>query len=208
MEKCKIKFAISPDIRVGGRLFTASDLSRIAELVGEDASIELTTMQQLIVEVDESRAEKAKEALRSRGMGVYEVGNVVKNLAVCNFCKGAESEGLEAARELDKAIAGKSVPFPLRVGYSGCPNACGESLSKDIGIVKMKDTFNVYVGGETKTLNASSGQLVVEKVTGGLLAGVVNQIIEVYQKNGRKRERFSHFLKRYGFDTLRNELTI
>ncbi|KYP79914.1 hypothetical protein [Ferroacidibacillus organovorans] len=131
-----------------------------------------------------------------------------KNLAVCNFCKGAESEGLEAARELDKAIAGMSVPFPMRVGYSGCPNACGESLSKDIGIVKIKDTFNVYVGGETKTLNASSGKLIMEKVTSDLLPGVVNQIVKVYQKNGRKRERFSHFLKRFGLDALRNELAI
>ncbi|KUO96171.1 nitrite reductase [Ferroacidibacillus organovorans] len=205
---CKVKFAISPEIRVGGRRFTASDLSKIAELVGEDSDIELTTMQQLIVEMDELRAENAKEALRSRGMGVYEVGHVVKNLAVCNFCKGAESEGLEAARELDKAIAGRLVPFPVRVGYSGCPNACGESLAKDIGIVKIKDTFNVYVGGETKTLNASSGKLMLEKVAGDLLPSVVNQIIEVYQKNGRKRERFSHFMKRYGFDTLQNELTI
>ena len=205
---CTVKFAISPEIRVGGRRFTASDLSNIAELVGEDSDIELTTMQQLIVEMDVLRAENAKEALRSRGMGVYESGHVVKNLAVCNFCKGAESEGLEVARQLDKAISGISVPFPMRVGYSGCPNACGESLAKDIGIVKIKDTFNVYVGGETKTLNASSGKLILERVAGNRLPFVVNQIIKVYQKNGRKRERFSYFLKRFGLDSLRNELTI
>lgn len=168
----------------------------------------MTTLQQLIVEMDEDRATNTKEVLRARGLRVYEVGFVVKNLAVCNFCKGAEIEGLDAARKLDDAIAGKPVPFPLRVGYSGCPNACGESLSKDIGVVKIKDKFNVYVGGETKTLKATAGELLFEEVPEESLPGVVEQIVEVYHKYGKKRERFSHFVRRYTVDALQEKVTL
>lgn len=204
----RVKFAVSPDIQVGGRRFSTTDFSLIAELVGANADIELTTLQQLIVEMDEDRVEQAKEALHAQGLRVYEVGFVVKNLVVCNFCKGAEVEGLDAARMLDDAVAGQPVPFPLRVGYSGCPNACGESLSKDIGVVKIKNSFHVYVGGETKTLKATAGELLVDCISEGVLPEVVNQIIEIYRENGKKRERFSNFVRRYSVDVLREKLSI
>ena len=156
----RVKFAVSPDIKVGGRHFSPADLALMAEAAGESAEIELATLQQLIVEVDEDRFVQAKDALREQGLRVYEVGMVVKNLAVCNFCKGAEVEGLDAARALDVAIAGQPVPFPMRVGYSGCPNACGESLSKDIGVVKVKDLFFVYVGWRNENIKGDSRGIV------------------------------------------------
>nr|WP_283163049.1 hypothetical protein [Alicyclobacillus mengziensis] len=58
------------------------------------------------------------------------------------------------------AIAGQPVPFPMRVGYSGCPNACGESLSKDIGVVKVKDLFFVYVGWRNENIKGDSRGIV------------------------------------------------
>ncbi len=37
----------------------------------------------------------------------------MKSLRTCNFCKGSEEEGMPVAIELNKRIAGKSVPFTL-----------------------------------------------------------------------------------------------
>jgi precorrin-3B C17-methyltransferase len=168
----RVKFSVSPDIKVGGRRFSPADLALIAEAAGESTEIELTTLQQLIVEVDEDRFVQAKDALREQWLRVYEVGMVV-------------------------AIAGQPVPFPMRVRYSGCPNACGESLSKDIGVVKVKDLFFVYVGGETKTLKATAGELLADNISEESLPHVVNRIVDIYRENGKKRERFSHFVRRY-----------
>lgn len=61
---------MSPDIKVGGRHFSPADLALIAEAAGESAEIELTTLQQLIVEVDEDRFVQAKDALREQGLRV------------------------------------------------------------------------------------------------------------------------------------------
>ncbi|MBG9565375.1 nitrite reductase [Brevibacillus agri] len=201
----RVKFAVSPEIRVGGAVFTPKDMVAIGEIVGEDAQIELTTFQQLIVEMSEEKADEAKQALRDFGLCVYEVGSVVKNLSVCTFCKGAEVEGLQAARDLNETIAGMPVPFTMRVGYTGCPNACGEPLVKDIGIVKRKDMFEIYIGGQSKSMEAKTADLLVDQVREEELSTVVKSVITLYQEKGKKREKFSKFVQRYGVDNIRKE---
>lgn len=202
----RVTFAVSPEIRVGGAVFAPQDLTAIAEIVGEQARIELTTFQQLIVEVEEEKAEEAKQALRERGLCVYETGAVVKNLSVCTFCKGAEEEGLQAARNLNETIAGMPVPFTMRVGYTGCPNACGEPLVKEIGIVKRKNTFEIYIGGQSKTMEARTAQLLVDEVKEEELSHIVKRVIELYQDKGKKREKFAKFVQRYGVANIRQDL--
>ncbi|MFF2527482.1 nitrite reductase [Brevibacillus sp. NPDC058079] len=202
----RVQFAVSPEIRVGGSVFTPTDMVAIGQIVGEDAQIELSTFQQLIVEMNEEKAENAKKALREKGLCVYETGSVVKNLSVCSFCKGAEIEGLEAARNLNDTIAGMVVPFTVRVGYTGCPNACGEPLVKDIGIVKRKETFEIYVGGQSKTMEAKTAELLVEQVKEEQLSSIVQSIITLYQTQGKKREKFFKFVERYGLENVRKEL--
>lgn len=118
----------------------------------------MTTFKQLYVEMEEDRAESAKSALEAAGLQIHPAGFYTKSLITCNFCKGAEEAGLSVARSLDEAIAGRETPSPLKIGYSGCALATGEPLLKDIGIVKMRDTFDVYAGGEAKTLKAALGR--------------------------------------------------
>ena len=79
----------------------------------------------------------------------------MKSLRTCNFCKGAEQEGMPVAIELNNRIAGKAVPVTLRPAYTGCPIGCGETLVNDIGVMKMKNGYNLFVGGKAKGLDAS-----------------------------------------------------
>lgn len=202
----RVTFAVSPEIRVGGSVFSPKDMIAIGQIVGDDAQIELTTFQQLIVEMNEENAEEAKNALREKGLCVYQTGSVVKNLSVCTFCKGAEEEGLSAAKNLNDTIVGMSVPFTMRVGYTGCPNACGEPLVKDIGIVKRKDTFEIYVGGQTKTLEAKTAELLIDQVNENDLSPIVKNVVTLYQEKGKKREKFSKFVQRYGIENIRKDL--
>ncbi|MGG0938643.1 nitrite reductase [Brevibacillus centrosporus] len=202
----RVTFAVSPEIRVGGSVFSPKDMIAIGQIVGDDAQIELTTFQQLIVEMNEENAVEAKNALREKGLCVYQTGSVVKNLSVCTFCKGAEEEGLSAAKNLNDTIVGMSVPFTMRVGYTGCPNACGEPLVKDIGIVKRKDTFEIYVGGQTKTLEAKTAELLIDQVNEDDLSPIVKNVVTLYQEKGKKREKFSKFVQRYGIENIRKDL--
>lgn len=201
-----VTFAVTPKIAVGGPTFSARDLITIGEIVGSEARIELTTLQHLIVEMHEVEASEAIKKIKESGLCVYKTGAVVKNLSVCSFCKGAEIEGLDVAKKVDAAIAGIEVPFTMRVGYSGCPNACGEPLVKDIGVVKRGDFFEIYIGGQSKTLKASTGQLLVDRLSSEQLIETVLSIIERYKQEGKKNEKFHTFITRYGREKLLEEL--
>lgn len=198
------KFAVTPGFEQGGSLFKPEQLAALGAIVGSDAKIELTTFKQLYVEMDEERAEEAKQQLRDAGLLLYPAGFYTKSLIACNFCKGAEEAGLDIANALNDAIAGIAVPSPLKVGYAGCALGTSEPLLKDIGVVKMKDTYDIYVGGEPKSLKAAVGTLFLSGITADRLIPVVRKLIDYYCEHGKKKEKFARFIDRISIETLRS----
>ncbi|WP_394186579.1 nitrite reductase [Metabacillus halosaccharovorans] len=197
----KIKIAINGGIGFGAKL-NAKQLLTISKYMNEEEELELTTFQQLYIEIPEDKKEEIIEEFQGVGLSCYPVGNFVKSLRTCNFCKGEEEEGMSVAKELNRRIAGKAVPFTLKVVYTGCPIGCGEPMLSDIGIMKMKDHYNLYVGGKAKGKDAEVGTLLMENLTPEELYDDVEKIIDVYSQMGKKRETFYKFLKRIGRDQL------
>jgi NAD(P)H-nitrite reductase large subunit len=200
------KFAVTPGFEVGGFLFTPKQLAVLGSIVGEDANIEMTNFGQLYVAMDEQRIDEVKEQLQTTGLKIQPTGFYTKNIIACNFCRGAEEAGLDVAKSLDAAIAGHPTPSPLKIGYAGCALGTSEPLLKDIAVVKMKNSFDIYVGGEPKGLKAALGQLFITGLQEKQLAPIVTSLIAYYQKNGKKKEKFSKFVKRISIETLREEI--
>lgn len=197
----KIKIAINGGIDFGAKL-SAKQLITLSKYMNEDETLELTTFQQLYIEIQEDQKEEIIEEFQSVGLACYPVGNFVKSLRTCNFCKGEEEEGMPVAKELNRRVAGKSVPFTLKVAYTGCPIGCGEPMLSDIGVMKMRDHYNLYVGGKAKGKDAEVGSLLRENLTPEELYETVEKIIAVYSQMGKKREPFYKFLKRFGKEQL------
>jgi NAD(P)H-nitrite reductase large subunit len=202
----RMKIAVAPRIGVGGSLFTADQWKSIGDVLGADAKIEFTTFKQLYIDIEEVHFDEAKEKLVEAGLEVYPTGFFSKNLIACNFCRGAEEAGLSVAIKLNEIVAGHAVPSPLKVGYAGCANATSEPLFKDIGIVKMKDGFNIYVGGEGKSIKASLAQILFENVPEIQLIPIVERLISYYRENGKNKERYSRFVQRMTLERLKEEL--
>ncbi|MEH7378918.1 nitrite reductase [Bacillus sp. JJ1533] len=198
----KVKLAVNGGISFGAKL-NAKQLVAIAEYMNDGDELELTTFQQLYIDVLESEVELVKEKFADVGLACYPVGNFVKSLRTCNFCKGAEEEGMPVAIELNKRIAGKQVPFTLRPAYTGCPVGCGEPLVNDIGVMKVKDGYDLYIGGKAKGKDAKAGTLLMEQLTPEKLYEVVEKIIAVYAEQGKKREQFSKFVTRFGLENIK-----
>lgn len=191
----KIKVAVNGGIGFGAKL-NPKQLVTIAKYLNEDEEIELTTFQQLYIEIPEENKVEIMEEFNRVGLACYPVGNFVKSLRTCNFCKGEEEEGMPVAKELNRRIAGKAVPFTLKVAYTGCPVGCGEPMLSDIGVMKVRDHYNVYAGGKAKGNDAQVGTLIAENLTPEELYSKVENIIDIYAKEGKKREAFNKFLKR------------
>jgi precorrin-3B C17-methyltransferase len=204
-EAKKVKLAVNGGISFGSKL-NAKQLLAIAEFMDEEEELELTTFQQLYIEISESKIDQVKERLAEVGLSLYPVGNFVKSLRTCNFCKGSEEEGMPVAIELNKLIAGKPVPFTLRPAYTGCQVGCGEPLFNDIGVMKVKDRYDLYIGGKAKGVDAKVGTLFLEQLTPERLYESIEKVIDIYGKHGNNREQFSKFINRYGFKNLQDQV--
>ncbi|MGE7922910.1 nitrite reductase [Viridibacillus arvi] len=200
-----VKLAVNGGISFGAKL-NAKQLAVIAQYMNDGDELELTTFQQLYIDVLESNVEFVKEKFKEVGLSCYPVGNFVKSLRTCNFCKGSEQEGMPVAIELNKRIAGKTVPFTLRPAYTGCPIGCGEPLVNDIGVMKIKNGYDLYIGGKAKGFDAQTGALLMEQLTPEKLYEVVEKIVDIYAENGKKREPLFKFIKRFGLDNLKAQL--
>lgn len=197
-----VKLAVNGGISFGAKL-NAKQLAIIAEYMNDGDELELTTFQQLYINVPENMMEMIKEKFKEAGLSYYPVGNFVKSLRTCNFCKGAEEEGMPVAIELNKRIAGKPVPFTLRPAYTGCPIGCGEPLVNDIGVMKIRNGYDLYVGGKAKGMDAKTGTLFMEQLIPEQLYEVIEKILDIYVEHGKKREPFYHFINRFGFENLK-----
>lgn len=204
-KETKIKLAVNGGIAFGAKL-NARQLTVITEYLDDGDELELTTFQQLYIEVPEDKVEVIKNRFKEVGLSCYPVGNFVKSLRTCNFCKGAEREGMPVAIEVNERIAGKPVPFTLKPAYTGCPIGCGEPLVNDIGIMKIKDGYDLYIGGKAKGKDAQIGTLFMEQLIPEQLYVVVDQLIAIYAEQGKKREPFFKFISRLGIDHLKNHI--
>lgn len=196
------RYAVTPG--VGQVFFSPEQLQLVSEAAGPGGRVELNAFQQLIVHTPAADVAAAQARLRAAGLGVYPVGPVVKNLHTCTFCMGERTEGLPDARLLDGAVAGTPTPFPVRVGFSGCSNNCGEALVRDIGVVRMDGgTYDIYLGGKAGSLAPRLGEKVAEGVPGSGLPATVKALLQVYAQTARGRERLWKNVARIGLEPYR-----
>ncbi|KTD84461.1 nitrite reductase [Paenibacillus etheri] len=202
------KIAVAPSIQVGGSLFTPEQLTTIGAILGMNAKIEMTSFKQLYLEVPLEQREVIVEQLERIGLEVYPTGFVTKSLIACNFCKGAEEAGLAVAQKLNQSIAGIETPMPLKIGYAGCALGTSEPLLKDISVVKMRNTYEVFVGGEPKGLKTSIAQSLRSGLTEDQLIPVILSLINYYKANAKGKEKFKKFIDRMTIELLKQVVAV
>ena len=181
-----IRFAVAPKLQERGVMLTSAQLAALADIAGPHAIIEMTSFHQIYIEMQGETLEDVTARLSEVGLDVYPVGFVTKSLIACHFCRGAEESGLDTAKAVNQVIAGIPVPSPMKIGYAGCGIATSEPLMKDIGIVKMRDTFDIYVGGEPKTIKENKvAQLFISGVTADELLIWLPAMIQAYGQSAK-----------------------
>ncbi|WP_433946710.1 nitrite reductase [Paenibacillus sp. SN-8-1] len=171
--------------------------------MGPDQQIEMTPFRQLYIEIPVESQDTVTRNLQSVGLEVNPSGFAIKSLIACNFCRGPEDAGLDIAQKLNLAIAGILTPTPLKVGYAGCALGTSEPLLRDIGVVKMKDKFDIYVGGDSKGIKAPLAQLFLTGLTEEQVIPTVLKLIDYYKAHAKGKEKFSKFVKRISIEHLK-----
>jgi precorrin-3B C17-methyltransferase len=196
------RYVVTPG--VGQVFFSPEQLALVSEAAGPGGRVELNAFMQLIVHTERPDLAEQQARLRAAGLGVYPAGPVVKNLHTCTFCMGEKTDGLSDARRLDAAVAGIPVPFPVRMGFSGCPSNCGEAIMRDIGVIRMDaDRYDIYIGGKPGSLDPLLGQKVAEGVTSADLVEAVRAILALYRETAKGKERLWKNVNRVGIEAYR-----
>jgi ferredoxin-nitrite reductase len=134
------------------------DLARIADVYGS-GELRLTVEENVIIpNVPDSRIESlVKEPLLQRFS--IEPAPLMRALVSCTgakFCNFAlietKSRAVAMIEELDVEL---SVPKPIRIHWTGCPNSCGQPQVADIGLMGTKvrkngktlEGVDIYMGG-------------------------------------------------------------
>ncbi|MBM7602992.1 precorrin-3B C17-methyltransferase [Metabacillus crassostreae] len=189
------EFAVSPGI--ANKKFTPSQLITLAEVVGEEGSMEYTPHHQIYVKVPTADPERVTQKLEDVGFILEPIGDVFQ-IKACDFCEGEKKDSIPHAEEIHQRLSGLDLPKELKLGFNGCGMACFGAVNEDIGIVFRKGKFDLFLGAKTVGRTAHAGQPVAEGIEPGEIVGLIEKIVLEYKEKGHPNERFFKYFKRVG----------
>ena len=187
------EFAVSPG--VANKIITPKQMMLLAEIVGEEGTIEYTPEHRLLVKMPTEKPEEVVERLRNEGLLVLPIGDVV-NVKACDFCYGEKAESIPYAEEIAQTLGGMKLPKELHIGFNGCGMACYRAVFDDIGIVYRKKKFDLFIGAKPVGRTAHAAQPVAEGIEPEEIVPLLTSIIEEYKQHAHPNERLFKYFKR------------
>jgi precorrin-3B C17-methyltransferase len=187
------EFAVSPG--VVNKKFTPKQMLALAEVVGDDGSMEYTPHHQIILKIPTVDPTVITKRLKDVGFLLSPIGDVFQ-IKACDFCEGEKKDSIPHAEEIQRKLGGLEMPKELKLGFNGCGMACFGAVNEDIGVVFRKGKFDLFLGGKTVGRTAHPGQPVAEGIHPDQLVEVIETIVNDYKEKGHPNERFYKYFKR------------
>jgi NAD(P)H-nitrite reductase large subunit len=120
-------------------------------------------------------------------------------------CKNGMQDSLGLALVIEAKY--RELPFPakLKIGISGCPRCCGDSRTRDIGIMGSKGGWTVLFGGNSGT-KPRFGDVLATELTTEEVHDLVARLLEYFREHAKPKERTSRFMERITLEGLRSDL--
>ncbi|MEG0307235.1 MAG: NAD(P)/FAD-dependent oxidoreductase [Clostridium sp.] len=207
IQRDKETYAIAPHL-VGG-VVTPQQLRDIADVAEKYnvAALKLTGAQRIaIVGLKEEDIDSAWADLGMKPGAA--IGLCVRSVKICpgtTFCKRGLQDSMGIGSKIDEAFHGRNLPNKLKIGVSGCPNACGDSHTRDIGLIGGVKGWIVYVGGKGGVKPRLGDRLAVN-VPDEDVFNLIEKIIQVYDENAHERERIGNYIDRIGLNSFKDRL--
>lgn len=120
-------------------------------------------------------------------------------------CRNGTQDSASLALELDAAYREQPLPGKIKIGISGCPRCCGESHTRDIGIIGTTKGWTLLFGGNNG-LRPRFGDELAKNLSTAEVRDLVSRLLEYYQQHAQPRERTARFMERITPEILRREL--
>jgi NAD(P)H-nitrite reductase large subunit len=120
-------------------------------------------------------------------------------------CRFGVQDSMGLAAALEEKFRARPYPAKLKMGISGCPRCCGDSHTRDIGILGTGRGWTVVFGGNGGT-RPRIGDVVAKNLTTDEALDLVERLLEYFRAHAKPKERTARLMERTGMDTLRSEL--
>jgi len=137
-----------------------------------------------------------------------ETAPCVKFVQAClgtDMCRYGNQDSVGLAKSVDALFKDQTFPAKIKIGISGCPRCCGESHTRDIGIIGTNRGWTVLFGGNGGT-RPRFGDSIARDLTTGEALDCAQRLAGYYRTHAKTHERTARFMERIGMDTLKSEL--
>ena len=191
--------------RMPAGIVTPDDLETIAR-TGREFRIpvlKITSGQRIILAgID---PDDVKEVVDRLGpLAKPETAPCLKFVQAClgtDMCRYGNQDSIGFAREADAVFRDQTFPAKIKIGVSGCPRCCGESHTRDIGVMGTNRGWTVFFGGNGGT-RPRFGDRVARDLSGAEALDCVRRLAEYYRSHAKPHERTARFMERVGMETL------
>jgi nitrite reductase (NADH) large subunit len=152
------------------------------------------------------RKEDLPSAWRDIGLpSGYAYGKALRTVKSCVgslYCRYGTQDSLGLAVLLEKKLEGLWMPAKVKMGASGCPRNCAESLIKDVGVTGIAGAWRIYAGG-CGGIELRKGELLAEAKTENDVVEIVSAFLQLYREEAEYGERTFKWLERRGLSAIR-----
>lgn len=195
--------------RIPAGIVTPEDLEKIAA-VGRKYHIPMLkiTSGQRIALVGLAPDDVQKVITELGSLAKPEAAPCVKFVQAClgtEMCRYGNQDSIGLARAVDTRFRDLVFPAKIKIGISGCPRSCGESHTRDIGIMGTNKGWTVFFGGNGGT-RPRFGDIIARNITAAEALDCAERLLEYYRNHAKPHERTARFMERVGMETLKSEL--
>jgi NAD(P)H-nitrite reductase large subunit len=136
------------------------------------------------------------------------IGLCVRSIKICpgtTFCRIAMQDSVGVGLHLDEKYHGMPLPYKFKIGVSGCPNNCSESVIKDLGLVGTPKGWRVLAGGFASGLKPRLADTIATDLTDEEALSLAARVLDWY-KDTNKKKRLGRIIDDIGLATFKSEL--
>lgn len=204
LQRDKKTYAVVPRIPAG--LIKREDLKAIAEVVEkyDIPIVKITSGHRIaLVGMTEEQILPIYEDLgMTEGKAVELCLHYVQACPGNDVCKFGVQDSLGFGTRIEALFSGMEMPAKFKVGVSGCPFLCAESLVRDLGLIGKKKGWTVVFGGNSGR-KVREADVLAEDLSEEEATALARKCIAYYVANAKPKERTGPFMERVGIDEFK-----
>ena len=206
VQKDRETYAIIPYI--SGGIVDSAELRKIADVADKYniTTMKLTSEGRISLHgINEEDLDSVWEDLGMKPGG--HLGKCVRPAKSCIgnlYCKKGYQNSVGMSQKINEFYCGHPTPRKLKIAVSGCPNSCGESAVRDIGLIGTGKGWKMLVGGNCG-IKPRIGKMLAKNLSDDEVIELIGKILDYYNAQGIEK-RVGGFIEKIGFEKFSEDV--